>query len=83
MIPDIFQYYGVDWIGSILGFFSLYLLGNKKKSGFIYGAMSDVSWIIFSVLAGSVASFVANIIVIILRVRGYMKWHKEHKMPFE
>ena len=73
---DIFKYYGVDWIAMIASFLSLYFLGNKKKSGFLFGFVANISWLIFGIMSGSIANIVANVAFFILNLRGYIKWKK-------
>jgi len=58
---------------------SLYLLGQKSKSGFLFGFGANLCWGIFGVMAGSVANVVANIIFFILNVRGWINWTREEK----
>ena len=68
------NYHGIDWIAMIMTFCSLYYLGEKKRCGFVFGIAASISWLTFGALAGSVANVVANIIFIILNIRGYLNW---------
>lgn len=45
MIESLFQYYGLDWIGMIATFFSLWWIGDKHWSGFVVGGMLGSVWI--------------------------------------
>ena len=78
MIDDIMhqlvQYYGSDWIATIATFIWLYLIGNKQRSSFIFAVIASMSWLVFGWLNHSFASVFANIVFIILNIRGYMKW---------
>ncbi len=71
---DVGKYYGVDWVGMITTFGSLYYLGDKKWYGFGAGAVSALAWATFSFLAGSLPGFVANIVFFFLNLRGIYKW---------
>ena len=35
-MENISTYYGIDWAAIILGLYAVYLLGNKRKIGFIF-----------------------------------------------
>lgn len=70
----ILNYYGVDWLAMVLTFLSLYLLGKKRRSGFLYGLGANACWFTFGILAGSMANQVANVVFAALNVRGYRRW---------
>jgi hypothetical protein len=70
------KYYGTDWLAMILAFCFLYLVGEKKRYGFVLGIFSSISWLVFAVLAHSIANVIANIIFIFLNMRGYLNWGK-------
>jgi len=72
----LFKYYGVDWLAMILTIVSLVLLGRKKKEGFIFGILSNLSWLTFAALALSVANVLANFVFIGLNIKAYMNWRK-------
>ena len=68
------KYHGVDWIAMVLTFLTLYYLGEKRRSGFVFGILASISWLIFGVLVHSIANIVANVIFIALNLRGYLNW---------
>ena len=70
------EYYGIDWIGMVLMLISVYLLSESKQSGFIYGAVGNTVWIIFALMAHSLASILLNTGLFFLNIRGYLKWKK-------
>lgn len=74
----LFKYYGVDWGAMISTFFMLYYLGNKKSQGFLFGILTSILWIIFNFMAESIPGVFANIVFIVLNLRSYWKWNKEH-----
>ena len=74
----IFKYHGIDWIAIIMTFLTLYYLGEKRRSGFIFGIVASISWLIFGVLVDSIANIVANIIFIVLNLRGYLNWKEQN-----
>lgn len=71
-----FQYYGVDWIVTVLVFTGIFLLGDKKKAGFIVGMVSSVFAFLFSFQIGSIANGVTSVVLFVLYLRGYLKWKK-------
>ena len=72
------KYHGVDWIAMVLTFLTLYYLGEKRRSGFVFGILASISWLIFGVLVHSIANIVANVIFIALNLRGYLNWKKQN-----
>lgn len=77
MLHYLTDFYGSDWAAMVLTFLSIYYLGNSKRIGFIFGIGAGISWTVFGVLVGSIASPIANAIFIYLNLRGYLKWKKE------
>jgi nicotinamide riboside transporter PnuC len=80
LFENLGKFYYVDWLAMITNFLSLYYLGDKKWYGFAIGACAALLWAIFSFMAGSLASVIANIIFIILNIRGLVKWRKANKI---
>ena len=72
----LFKFYGVDWIAMILMFSSIHALGLKRRTGFIFGAVGCLFWILFGVITGSVADMIANSIGFGMNVLGYRRWAK-------
>ncbi len=71
------SYYGVDWVGMVATFASLYCLAEKKWQGFIFGAIAALMWTLFSFMAHSVAGVIANIVFFFLNLYGLSKWRKD------
>ena len=71
-----FQYYGIDWIITLLVFAGIFLLGDKKKAGFIVGMISSVFAFLFSFQIGSIANGVTSVVLFVLYLQGYLKWKK-------
>lgn len=70
----LFLYRGIDWIIAAAVLVSVFLLGDKKKIGFIFGMLSSAFGIIFSLQIKSVANGLVSFILLILYLRGYIKW---------
>ena len=76
MIEFLWKYYGADWLAMITSFLYIYYVGNKKRFGFIFGIIANLSWMAFGIMTASLANLIANTILIILNIRGYIKWGK-------
>ena len=75
----LFLYKGVDWLIAISVFAGIFLLGDKKRLGFILGAISSVLGIIFSIQIKSIANGLVSIVLLFLYMRGYFNWKKTEK----
>ena len=71
-----FQYYGIDWIVTLTVFAGLFLIGDKKKFGFVMGMISAIFAFIFSFQIGSIANGLTAIVLLGLYLRVYLKWQK-------
>jgi len=71
-----FQYYGIDWLVTLTVFAGIFLLGDKKKFGFIIGMVSATFAFIFILQIGSIANGMTSIVLFVLYLRGFMKWKK-------
>jgi len=76
-MENIFAHYGVDWLAISLSLFAAYLLGNKRKVGFIVFALSNVFWVILGVFfMSSYGMALGNFAFLLLNIRGYIHWNK-------
>ena len=73
------QFYGIDWLATILGLTGVYLLGNKNKMGFIVFMGASLSWITFGVMTGSLPVIIGSSIFFIMHLRGFVSWLREEK----
>lgn len=71
------QYKGCDWAAMVFTFLSLYLLGNKSRTGFVMGIIANVFWFSYGYLTGSVANMFCSSVVIYLQARGWVNWGKD------
>ena len=77
MWEAIVKYYFIDWIALVLNAAAIYLLGKKRKSGFSLGVGANIAWIVFGILAHSVATVAACSIFVALNVKGWLNWRSE------
>ena len=73
------QYYGIDWLATICGLTGIYLLGNKKKIGFLMFMMASASWITFGVMTGSIAVIAGSSIFFFMHFRGWLSWRRDER----
>ena len=67
----------LGYIAIIFIVVGLYTLGNKKIYSWLLQFIGEVFWIIYSIEIGSFPLLIANIIFIILVLRGFYKWYFE------
>jgi hypothetical protein len=68
------QYYGSDWIAMLLSVASLWMLGSRKRSGFVTMAVGNAAWIIYGVMANNLPVVISNAVFVVLNLRGYINW---------
>ncbi len=76
---QLLQFYGIDWLATILGLTGVYMLGNKNKIGFIVFMAASLSWVTFGALTGSVPVVIGSSIFFVMHFRGFLNWSKEAK----
>lgn len=70
------DYYGLDYLTATCVIVAMFLLGSRNRSGFILYCVASTSGIAFAILANSPPIIVTNILMIILNMRGFLKWNK-------
>lgn len=71
------SYFGLDWLAMTLSFTAVWMLGNKRRNGFLLFAAANVTWLGVGVLAGSMGIFVGNLGFLIMNLRGFGRWSQE------
>ncbi len=69
----------IDILAAATGLTGLWLIGDRKKSGFLWGIVSDVLWITVGVLAFLPGLIVCCVILLFVNTRNYRKWLKDEK----
>lgn len=64
------NYYGLDWIGTVLGLASIYYTGRHDRAAFVLRIAASVFWAAFGFVAHTPAAIIANSVAILLCVRG-------------
>ena len=62
----------LDWIVMILNLYSYYLIGNKKKSGFLLGGIGCILGVVLFI--NSSAMIIMYSCFGVLNVNNYRKW---------
>jgi hypothetical protein len=76
-MESLFNYYGVDWIGTGLMIVGVYLLSEKNKKGFMLSAISNIFWIGFGCMSSSIATILLNAGLMLINIKGFRNWEKE------
>jgi len=71
------QYYGIDWLATVCGLTGVYLIGSKKKIGFLIMMVASLSWLTVGFFVESMALIVGSAVFFCLHVRGWFKWRKK------
>jgi len=80
MWETIVRYYCIDWVALVLNAAAIYLLGKKQRAGWTLGIVANLAWIVFGVLAHSVATVVACFIFTGLNAKGWWNWRTEQEL---
>jgi hypothetical protein len=74
---DMLRYRGTDFLGLALTFTSLFLLGRKRRVGFLIGAFANVAWLAFAFLSESAATVLANVLFGGMNLWAWMRWKRD------
>lgn len=73
-MPDLFQYYGLDWMALLFGVTGSWLIGGMRREGFFFSMSACLCGFIVAFMSGQYGFVVYNLILISLSTRGYIKW---------
>jgi hypothetical protein len=68
------QYHGFDWAAMCLTFTAIYLLGSKRRSGFVIMMAGNLLWCAIGMWANSHAMVIANLGFLAMNLRGFARW---------
>lgn len=68
------EYFGIDWLAMCLTFSAIYLLGNKRREGFVIMILGNLCWTSIGMWAHSYAMVIANLGFLAMNVRGFLRW---------
>jgi len=69
----------LDWIAAAFEVSGLWIIGNKKKFGFILLILCSISWIILGIQVQKYGLSVAAFVCFVIHVRNYLKWYKNEE----
>jgi nicotinamide riboside transporter PnuC len=72
-----FNYLGVDWFAMAFTLCAIYLLGDKKRAGFVVMICGNSCWIAVGYLSSSLAMMIANVVFLAMNLRGYLRWSNQ------
>jgi hypothetical protein len=75
-MDSLLAHHGIDWIGMASTLIALWLLGNGRRAGFIYGMASNVAWAAFGISVASLPTVLANVVCLLLSLRGWLRWRQ-------
>lgn len=70
------QLYGMDWLATVCGLTGVYLIGSKKKVGFLIMMVASLSWLSVGLLIESLALILGSAVFFSLHLRGWFKWRR-------
>lgn len=76
---DLFNYYGLDWLAMLFGFYGMWLLGKKRKVSFIFTGIGTAFALAVAIMASQYGFIFANLIMIGISARNYRLWYLEEK----
>lgn len=68
------QYYGIDWLATVCGLTGVFLIGSKKRTGFLVLMLASMSWLTVGILIQSIPLACGSVVYFSLHVRGWLKW---------
>jgi nicotinamide riboside transporter PnuC len=68
----------LDWTATILSLYSIWLITDLKKAGFLVGIASSIMWITIGINSNLIGLMVLNFVIIILYIKGYFSWSKKY-----
>ena len=70
----------MDWIACVFEILGSLLIGNKKKSGFLFLIMGSIFWFLTAFSSGLNGLKMVSIIFFLINIRNYIKWTKENSL---
>ncbi len=68
------KFYGIDWLVLVLVLIQMWLLGSRRKSGFLVGILATCFGMVFSYMSGSAGNAALGLCLFYLHARGYFQW---------
>lgn len=73
----------MDWVGTAFILSGLWLIGSKKRIGFLVGIVGCLFWAVYGLQHSILSILVVNIIFVFVNARGWFRWadnsHGKHE----
>ncbi len=79
LIESLHTYFGLDWAAFLLGTLGLYLVGERKRIGFLATFVALTCAAVVAIISGQYGFLVGNIVQAMLAMRAFMRWHAPSK----
>ena len=76
MIEMMGNHLGLDLVAVVLMFISLWLLGNQRREGFIFGLLAALAFVAFNGMVDSFWGILGNLLLAGLNIRGWIRWQQ-------
>jgi len=70
---------GYDWIATFFTLIGVYLVGCRRKAGFLLGALGCIGWFIVGMLNDLGGMLGTNVVVFFMNLHCWWKWCKKEK----
>ena len=70
---------GLDWIGNVLIILGLWYIGEKKRFAFVFTAIGEILWVIYSLQSGLWSLAFITAVFTGLAIRNWLKWGETKK----
>ena len=64
----------MDWVGTGLLLVSLYLLGKKKRAGWLIGIFGNLAWMAVGLKIGMNSLLFVGFVMALFNVKGWLEW---------
>lgn len=71
---ELLRYRGLDFVGLVLTFASLWLISRRRRAGFLIGALGNAAWLGFAILTKSAATVYANVLIGFMNLVAWRRW---------
>jgi len=69
----------LDWIAGAIEISGNWLIGNKKRTGFVLNFVCQILWIVVAIRAKVYGLLLVVVPGIIVNIRNFIKWRQEER----
>ena len=67
-------YYGLDWLAATLMLLGLWMVANKRRSGFLVTVVGSLVGAVVAFMAVQYGFLLSNLAMVFVALRGYVMW---------